>query len=138
MAVKKTAQQASQAWQTNFAAAGPAYTAGINAVTVSPGQLAAAQQSLYVSQVQANAPKWASKVAAVPISTWKTQATTVGVQNLATGATKGAAKQAAFMQTFLPQLSSIVDALPARGAYAANKTRLLSYLDALHAKAGSF
>jgi hypothetical protein len=138
MAVKATAAEASQAWQTGFSGAATKYTAGINAVQVAPGQLAAAQKNLYVANVQAQANVWASRVAAVDINTWKNASTGVGAQRLASGATKGAPKVAAFMQNFLPQLSSIVSGLGPRGSFETNLQRFTAYATALHAKKGTF
>lgn len=138
MAVKATPADAAQAWQTGFGGAGAKYTAGINSVQVAPGQLAAAQKSAYLANVQANAGIWASKVAAVPLQDWKTAATTTGAARLATGATKGAPKMQAFMTNFLPKLSSIVGGLPARGTFEANVQRATSYMQALHQAKGTF
>lgn len=138
MAVKATAASAAASWEQGFAGAGQKYTEGINAVTVAPGQLAANQKNAYVSGVQQNANIWAAKVAAVDLGTWKAAATGVGAQRLATGATKGMPKMQAFMGNFLPQLSSIVGSLPARGSFEQNLQRFNSYATALHAKKGSF
>lgn len=138
MAVKASAAAAASAWETGFSGAGTKYTDGINSVTTAPGQLAAAQRNAYVSGVQANAAIWATKVASVDLATWKAAATGVGAQRLATGAQKGAPKMAAFMQAFLPQLSSIVQSLPARGSFEQNLNRFNSYATALHQKKGQF
>lgn len=138
MAVKATAAQAAEAWSAGFAGASTKYAAGINAVTVAPGQLAAAQKNLYLQNVQAAANTWASKVAAVDLNTWKNAATTVGAQRLSSGATKGAPKMQAFMQNFLPQLSTIVGGLGPRGTFEQNLARFNSYATALHAKKGQF
>lgn len=138
MAVKATAADAAQAWSNGFGAAGTKYAAGINAVTVAPGQLAAAQKNAYVANVQASANIWASKVAAVDLQTWKNAATTTGAARLASGATKGAPKMQAFMTNFLPQLSGIVQSLPARGSFDQNLQRFTQYATALHQKKGSF
>lgn len=138
MAVKATAATAATNWQNAFSAAGTNYTNGINAVTVAPGQLAAAQKSLYVANVQAAANTWASKVGAISLQDWKNAATTTGAARLATGATKGAPKMQSFMTNFLPALSSIVDGLPARGTFEQNLQRFSSYATALHQKKGSF
>ena len=137
-AVKATAADAAQAWQNGFSGASTKYTAGINAVTVPPGQLAAAQKNLYVSNVQAAANTWAARVAAVDLQTWKNAATGVGAQRLATGATKGAPKVQAFMTNFLPVLSSTVQGLGPRGTFEQNIARFTAYAQALHAKKGSF
>lgn len=138
MAVKATAAEAAQAWGTGFSGATTKYTAGINAVQVAPGQLAAANKNAYLANVQASANIWASKVAAVDLGTWKNAATTVGAQRLASGATKGMPKMQAFMGNFLPQLASIVGSLPQRGTYDQNINRFTQYAAALHAKKGSF
>jgi hypothetical protein len=138
MAVKATAAAAQEAWVNGFSAAGTKYSAGINAVSVAPGQLAANQKQAYLANVQASANIWAAKVAAVPLQDWKTAATGVGASRLASGAQKGAPKVAAFMQSFLPQLSSIVGSLPPRGTFDQNLARFTNYAQALHAKKGSF
>lgn len=138
MGVKATAASAAASWQTGFSGAGTRYTDGVNAVTVAPGQLAAAQKNAYLANVQANANIWASKVAAVSLQDWKSAAANVGAQRLATGATKGLPKMQRFMTAFIPVLSSTVDSLPARGSYDQNIARLTNYLGQLHAKKGTF
>jgi hypothetical protein len=136
--VKANAATAAQNWQTGFSGAAQKYTDGVNAVTVAPGQLAAAQQQLYVQNVQAQAKVWAAKVGGVSLQDWKTAATTTGAARLATGATKGAPKMQQFMTNFLPALSSIVDSLPARGSFEQNLNRFSTYATALHQKKGQF
>ena len=138
MAVKATAAEATQAWSDRFAASGAKYAAGIDSVTVAPGQLAANQKNLYVQNVQAQANVWAAKVASVDLQSWKNSAKTVGAQRLGSGATKGQPKMAAFMQNFLPQLSSIVGSLGPRGSFDQNLARFTAYATALHAKKGQF
>ena len=137
-AVKASAASAAQAWSDGFGAASTKYSAGIDSVTVAPGQLAAAQKNLYVQNVQAAANTWASKVAAVDLNTWKNQAKTVGAQRLATGATKGMPKVQAFMNNFLPVLAGVVGSLGPRGTFEQNIARFTSYAQALHAKKGTF
>jgi hypothetical protein len=138
MAVKATAAEAAAAWSTGFGAAGAKYQAGINAVQVAPGQLAANQKSAYVAGVNNSQNIWAANVAKVTLQEWKQAASTTGVQRLSTGATKGAPKFQAFATAFLPQLSSIVGSLPARGDFSANMNRSMQYATQLHALKGSF
>ena len=138
MAVKATPAEAAANWQTGFSASGTKYAAGVNAVVVAPGQLAAAQKAAYLANVQASANIWASKVAAVDLATWKNATTTTGSARLASGATKGLPKMQSFMQAFLPQLSTIVGGLPARGTFDQNLARFTSYANALHAQKGNF
>lgn len=138
MAVKASATEAAERWSQGFSGASGRYTAGINAVTTAPGQLAALQKNLYVQKVQEQSNVWASKVAAVPLQTWKDAATTVGAQRLATGAQKGAPKMQAFMANFLPKLDSVVKGLGPRGTYDQNVARLNAYVAALHQQKGTF
>lgn len=138
MSVKATAASAAEAWSAGFGNASTKYQAGINSVTVAPGQLAANQKGAYLAGVQANANIWAAKVAAVDLGTWKAAATGVGASRLASGAQKGLPKMQQFMGNFLPQLSSIVGSLPARGTFDQNMQRFQSYATALHSKKGSF
>lgn len=138
MSVKATAAEAAANWNTGFSAAGTKYTAGINAVTVAPGQLAAAQQPAYLAGVNASVGIWASKVAGVTLQSWKQAATTTGAQRLATGATKGQPKYQAFATLFIPQLSNVVSGLPARGTYDQNIARFTTYAQQLHALKGTF
>ena len=98
MAVKATpAGSRSRTWmRLSSRPLGTKYAAGVNAVTVAPGQLAAAQKALWLQNIQASQNIWALKVASVDLATWKQQTSTIGAQNLATGAQKGAPKMATF------------------------------------------
>jgi len=138
MAVKKTAAQAGQNWGSGFAAAGPAYEAGIQAVTTSPGTAAAAQVNAYVAGVNASKGIWQAKMLAMDLATWKNAAITTGSQRLQSGAQKGQQKITNFFQQFIPDLQNIVGNLPARGTYEQNMARSRAFADALHAKKGSY
>lgn len=138
MAVKATAAQAAEAWQNGFSGAATKFTAGVNAVTTAPGQLAAAQKNLYVQNVTAAANTWASKVAAVDLQTWKTATINTGVARLGSGATKGAPKMQSFMTAFLPALTNIVNGLGPRGSFEQNLARFQAYATALHNAKGTF
>lgn len=138
MAVKANATDAAQAWVNGMQSAGPKYTAGVNAVKIAPGQLASAKSDFWASQVAAAKSKFAANVAKVSLSAWQEAAANKGAARLGTGATAAQPKFVAFMNSFLPALSSIVAALPTGGTYEQNKQRFLAYSDALHAKAGSF
>lgn len=138
MAVKANATDAAQAWVTAMQSAGPKYTAGVNAVKVAPGQMAAAAAPLWAANVAAAQPKFAANVAKVTLSDWQSAAVNKGSGRLGTGATQAQPKMAAFMTKFLPTLTNVINALPAGGSYEQNKQRLLSYMDALHATAGTY
>jgi len=138
MAVKANATDAAAAWVTGMNGAGTKYTAGVNAVKVAPGQLAAAASALWASNVAAAVNKFATNSAKVSLSTWQTAAINKGAPRLGTGATAAQPKFAAFMTSFLPAMGNIVNGLPPKGSYEQNKARFLAYSDALHAAAGSF
>jgi hypothetical protein len=138
VSVKATAAQAAANWGTGFAGSSTKYTQGIAAVTVAPGQLAAAQKNAYLANVQASANIWAAKVAAVDLASWKNSSSTTGAQRLGSGATKGQPKYQAFANAFIPQLSSVVNSLPARGTFDQNLSRFTAYAQALHALKGNF
>lgn len=138
MGVKVTAAQAASNWETGFSNAATKYQAGINAVQISPGQAAAQQVNAYLSGVQGSAKIWQAKMAAMDLGAWKAAAAGVGAQRLATGATKGLPKMQAFMQTFIGDLTNVVNSLPARGTYEQNMARSRAFADALHAKKGSY
>ena len=138
MSVKANPTDAANAWVTGMQGAGAKYTAGVQAVKVAPGQLAASRADLWAQQVANAKSKFASNVAKVTLSQWQDAAANKGAQRLGTGATAAQPKFAAFMTSFIPTLSTIVSGLPQRGTYEQNKQRFLAYADALHAKQGSF
>lgn len=138
MAVKVSASDAATNWQNGFSQAGTKYTAGVNAVKTAPGQLAAAQQDVWAQNTAAAKARYAAKVASVSLQQWQQAATTTGAARLATGATKGAPKMAAFMQNFIPKLASVVDSLPARGTFEQNMQKSFAYAQALHNMKGQF
>lgn len=138
MSVKANANDAAQAWVTGMQSAGPKYIAGVGAVKVAPGQLAAAKSDFWASQVAQAKSKFSTNVAKVSLSDWQNAASTKGAPRLGTGATAAQPKFNAFMGKFLPALTNIVNSLPAGGTYEQNKQRFLAFSDALHAQQGNF
>lgn len=127
-----TAADAAQRWQTNFGAAGPRWAAGIQAVTTAPGIAAAAAQDRYLAGVTANVGKYASKVAAVPLQTWKDTSVSKGQGRLASGAQAGAPKFQQAIQRVLDAEKSIIAGLPPRGDINANIQRSSAFQLAMH------
>lgn len=138
MAVKANPTDAANAWVTGMQGAGAKYTAGVQAVKVSPGQLASAAASRWAANVAQAQAKFAQNTAKVTLSSWQEAAVNKGAPRLGTGATAAQPKFAAFMTSFLPKLSSIVSSLPAGGSFEANLQRFTAYAQALHSAAGSF
>lgn len=127
-----SAGDAASRWQQNFSAAGARWAAGIEAVTVPPGQEAAAAKDRYLSGVQQNANRWATNVASVPLSTWKQVSVAKGQGRLASGATAGMPKFQAAIARVLDAEKSIIASLPARGSVEANIQRSAAFQMAMH------
>lgn len=101
--VRVTPSQAKDKWASRLGAASTEITNGVNRVTVPPGQAAAAKFDKWLAGVQASAQKWRSRVASVPLETWKA-ATLAGIPRIASAATAKAGKYEAFASEFYPFL----------------------------------
>jgi hypothetical protein len=128
----KTAAESATKWQQNFGAAGPAWSAGIDAVDVSPGQLAVAQGPRYLAGVQNSYEKWAANTGRYPLQQWKDVSKSKGASRLTSGAAAGAAKYATQIQRVLTAQASIIAGLPARGDINANVERSRQFQLAMH------
>jgi len=116
-----------QNWATRLAQSTQAITDGVNAVQVAPGVAAARQKNAYIANVQANAGKWATKTAAVPLGDWQAAMTGKGIPRIGQGATAAIPKMQAFLTKSLPYINSVVAGLPARGDLNANITRMVAF-----------
>lgn len=137
MAQKDPVSAASK-WVSAMQNASQDYVNGVNAVKVAPNSLAGAAADLWAANVAAAKSKYIAANAKVTLQMWQSAATSKGAGRLADGATAAQAKFQAFMQNYLPKVYSIVAGLPQRGNYSQNKTRLIAFLDQLHAAAGTF
>lgn len=127
-----SAAEAAARWQQQFGASGPRWAAGIEAVTVPPGQAAAAAQDRYMAGVQQNVGKWASRTAAVPLSTWKAVSVQKGQGRLASGATAGAQKYQAAIGRVLDTAKAVIAGLPPRGTVEQNIQRSSQFQLEMH------
>lgn len=130
--VMRSAAEAAQKWQQNFGAAGPAWQAGIESVTVPPGQLAAAASDRYLMGVQQNVGKYQRNVAGVSLTQWKAAAAAKGPARLAQGATVGLPKYQAAITRVLDAEKSIIASLPPRGTVEQNIQRSAQFQLQLH------
>lgn len=105
--MRGTPESIQEKWASRLSGATADITAGIDRVTVAPGQQAAAKKDKWLQNVQAAQDKWASRVGAVSLEAWKNAAKTIGVQRIATGANAKKGKFGAFIREF----SSHLDAL---------------------------
>lgn len=132
MAVKATAQTAAANWASKFSGAGTKAQAGAEAVTVSPGALAARQANVWATNVAASVQKFQRRVGAVTLNQWQQAYITTGIPRFGSGAQKGQPKMEQFMTAFLPALTSAVQSLPPRGTYDQNKARAIALMDKIH------
>lgn len=122
-----SADQVAAKWSQNLSAAVPAIKAGVQSVTVAPGQAAAAQKAQYLAGVQANVDRWAGNVSRVSLADWQQATITKGVDRVASGAQAAQPKFQQAMQTLLPKIASVVNGLPARGGLEANIQRSAAF-----------
>lgn len=114
-------------WAARMAQAGPAITAGVQAVTTAPGVAAARQVNQYVAGVQANSAKWARNVAATSLQDWQSAMLDKGVARVGTGATAAQAKMANVMAQLLPAIDQVKSTLPPRGTLEQNVARSAAF-----------
>ena len=111
MAVRANAQDAAKNWVSGLSNAGTKITQGVQAVSTSPGALAAAKKQKYLQNVQAAADKWAARVGAVSLNDWQQAMITKGIPRIASGAAASEGKFTSFMNEFLPFLSNVTEAV---------------------------
>lgn len=128
-----TPEAAAQAWSQGLQSKVERMKAGVQAVTVSPGQAAARQKSVWAQNVAAAQDKWARNTAAVSLTAWQEAFVNKGLPRIASGAAAGESKMAAFMGQFLPYVSNAVKQLPPRGTFEQNLARSAAMIRASHA-----
>jgi len=111
--VQTNPQTVAAKWSRNLSAAGPSITAGVNAVTTSPGQLAAAQTAKWLAALNASAAKWTRNVGALTTQEWQSAMINKGIPAIQLGAQSGEATVATFMGQFLPYLQTGVNQVKA-------------------------
>ena len=99
-------QASTDRWSSAMASAGPAYTAGVQGVTVAPGQKAAQASSKYVNGVQANVAKFERNSLKVSLGAWQDAAINKGAARLGTGAAQAKPKVLAFQTAFFAYLKA--------------------------------
>lgn len=115
--VRVSPAQGASTWQSQFSASGAKYTAGVQAVTTSPNQKAAAAADTWLARLNdaKTKAKFIAKNNSVSLADWKNNAVNIGASRLSSGATKGAPKMQAFATQFYPFLDQTlakVNAMP--------------------------
>ncbi len=125
-------------WATNMGASGAKVQAGVQALTVAPGQAAARQKAVYVANVTAAQTRWARNVAAVTLPEWQQDMINKGIPRIATGAAAAKTKFAATLTKIMTAERQLVASLPARGSTQANIQRAVAFMTAMAQKKGTF
>lgn len=121
------AQAVADRWANNMGSSTDKWKAGVNAVAVAPGQLAARNADLWANNVVASKPKWAANVASVGLQEWKDAMLNKGGPRIGQGAQAAKGKFADFMTFLLPKIDQIKAGLPARGTLDQNINRMTSF-----------
>lgn len=124
---RKTAAQVAQKWSTNLQQAVPSVTQGVNAVTTSPGVIAANNPQGYLAGVQANVAKWQRKTGAVTLQDWKTAMTQKGIPHMQQGAAQAQQKVQTAMAPVLDAVYNLRDQINSsmpRGTLQQNLARM--------------
>jgi len=90
-------------------------TAGAQALSVAPGQLAAQASAKWLAKVTAAQQKFATNVAKVSLQEWQNAYVTTGIPRVSQGAQQKQGKVTAFMDQFLPYLNTglqVIDKMP--------------------------
>ena len=107
MAMPNAADAAAK-WATNFGSSGTRWAAGVQAVTVAPGQLAARQKQLWITNTTAAADRFAANSAAVSLQQWQQMTVDKGQGRLASGAQAAQSKLEAVFAKLFPYIREFI------------------------------
>lgn len=99
-----TAAEVAQKWSQRSQAAAADYTAGVERVSVAPGEKAAAAATTWLARLNdpATVAKFKRKVSAVDLATWKAAASQYGSARYSQGVAAKEPKMAKALSTLLP------------------------------------
>lgn len=101
-----SADQAADKWASRLSGSTAEIAAGVQGVTVAPGQSAAKAADKWLANVQAAKAKFATNVGRVSLSEWQDKMVNVGIPRIASGANANKGKVQAFQAAFLPHLDA--------------------------------
>ena len=133
----KTAQQAAQNWTNSAGRAQTEYQTGVENYNGDWAGATTRQQAAMTSNWNAavSSGRWAAGVNSVGTNGWKS-ATVARIQNYGVGFQAGATKFTTAIGKIISAEQNIVNSLPPRGDYNANKNRATSFMDQMHALKG--
>lgn len=115
MPVRVSPSEGRDKWANRTSAASQDYVKGVDKVTVSPSQQAAAKVDKWAANTQAAKDKFRRNAARVTVEQWKELTKNVGGARFAQGVQAKQGKYEAFAQDFYPHLDrglAKVDAMP--------------------------
>lgn len=115
MPVRSDPQTATAKWVAGMQNATAQITRGVNAVQVSPGQLAAAAADKWLQKVTQAKPKFIAGVQRLTLQDWQQAMVNYGIPRISQGATQKQAKMANFQTEWLAFLNanqSKIDRMP--------------------------
>lgn len=132
----KNPRQVAEKWAKNLSMSTDSIKQGVQAVTVSPMEKAAARQDAYVNGVQraAASGKWQRGLRRKNLGDWQTAMTGKGLQRISGGATAAIPAMDGFMSQWLPyedQLKTKLASMP-RGDFEQNKQRAIAAMEHNH------
>ena len=134
------AQQWLQKWSTNLNAAGPYIKSGVNAVTVAPGQSAAAAEDRMLSGVTnaIQSGKWKRNVARVSLQDWQAAMINKGIPRISQGTAQAVATKGPQIDALLANVNAaaaVAHALP-KGGIEQGIARATAFMRAMSAASG--
>lgn len=121
------AATAAQRWATNFGASGTKWAAGVQGVTVAPGQLAARAKNLWATNTAAAVDRFAANAAKVSLQDWQSITVAKGQSRLSSGAQAAQPKVEQVFGRLFPFIGQVVNSLPPRGDLEANIARSAAF-----------
>ena len=115
MPVRSDPQTATDRWVSGMQGATTAMQRGVAAVTVSPGQKAAAAADKWLAKVTQSRDKFARRVGSLQLGDWQASMQNYGISRASQGAGQKKSKFLSFQTEFLPYLQAGVakiDAMP--------------------------
>lgn len=115
MPVRSTPEMATSKWVTNLSGATERMKAGAMAVTVAPGEKAAAAADKWLAKVTQAKDKFARNSRAVPLAAWQAAYTGTGISRVAQGAQAKQNKVLDFQTQFQAHLkagAATIDRMP--------------------------
>lgn len=114
-------------WAQQLGAASARYTAGVQAVTIAPGTLAARAGPLWAQNTAAALPRFQKNSAAVQLGDWQNAAVNKGAPRLASGAQQAQPKMEAALTRVFAHINQVRGSLPPRGDIEANIARAAAF-----------